>query len=488
MKYQTSLIGRAILAVLLTFGFYGLAIAIALALFWIVYAEFMIWRRVQWQITLFCIIGGLTILWAILPRWDFFTPPGPRLTKKQHPRLFAQIFEIAQLVKQRIPTEVYLVSDVNAFVTERGGVWGIGARRVMGIGLPLLQAMTISQLRATLAHEFGHYYGGDTALAPWVYKTRGALARTLEGLGDSLLQIPFQAYAELFMRITQSISRQQEFSADALAARVIGRQHLIEGLRVVNGVGPAYQGYWQNELAPVLSSGLRPPLAEGFAQFIAARAVANAMEQIVTDQIKNEQTNVYDTHPALRERIAAVDRMALGREDENTAAISLLNNVAGMERELLAQMFGKQVADLNPVQWQDVGKLVYLPAYEKTFADYALALRGLTPMTVPKFLPLPNELSRRLQEQADHTLTEEEKQAGVWNIVGIALTLALVKQGWEISAPPGLPVAVRQGDQCIEPLIALQHLATGKMSADAWREKCNAWGIANLSLSEGDNQ
>jgi Zn-dependent protease with chaperone function len=488
MKNQISLVGRSILAVLLTFGFYGLAIAIAFVLFWIVYAEFMIWRRVQWQITLACIVGGLTILWAILPRWDFFTPPGPRLTKKQHPRLFAQIFEIAQLVKQRTPAEVYLVPDVNAFVTERGGIWGIGARRVMGIGLPLLQAMTISQMRAVLAHEFGHFYSGDTALAPWVYKTRGALARTLEGLGDSLLQIPFQAYAEMFMRITQSISRQQELSADALAARVIGRQHLIEGLRVVNGVGPAYQGYWQNELAPVLSAGMRPPLAEGFAQFIAARAVANAMEQIVTDQIKNEQTNIYDTHPALRERIAAVERLALGREDDYAPAITLLNNVEGMERALLAQMFGGKFAELNPVRWEDVGRLVYLPAYEKTFADYALALRGLTPMTVPEFLPLPNELSRRLQEQADHTLTEEEKQAGVWNIIGIALTLALVKQNWKLFAPPGLPITMRQGDHRIEPLIALQNLSTGKMSADEWRANCNAWGIANLALSEGDHQ
>ena len=190
----------------------------------------------------------------------------------------------------------------------------------------------------------------------------------------------------------------------------------------------------------------------------------------------------------MRERIAAVERLALGRADDYAPAITLLNNVEGMERALLAQMFGGKFAELNPVRWEDVGRLVYLPAYEKTFADYALALRGLTPMTVPEFLPLPNELSRRLQEQADHTLTEEEKQAGVWNIIGIALTLALVKQNWKLFAPPGLPITMRQGDHRIEPLIALQNLSTGKMSADEWRANCNAWGIANLALSEGDHQ
>jgi Zn-dependent protease with chaperone function len=33
---------------------------------------------------------------------------------------------------------------------------GFGSRRVMGLGLPLLQALNVSQLEAVLAHEFGH--------------------------------------------------------------------------------------------------------------------------------------------------------------------------------------------------------------------------------------------------------------------------------------------------------------------------------------------
>jgi Zn-dependent protease with chaperone function len=55
---------------------------------------------------------------------------------------------------------------------------------VMGLGLPLLQTLTVSQFRAVMAHEFGHYYGGDTKLGPWVYKTRAAIVRTLLGISQ----------------------------------------------------------------------------------------------------------------------------------------------------------------------------------------------------------------------------------------------------------------------------------------------------------------
>ncbi|CAG0951056.1 hypothetical protein ANRL3_00239 [Anaerolineae bacterium] len=484
MKSQTaSLAGRALLAVLLTIGFYGMAIAIAALLLWVIYAEFFIWHRVQWQFTAFCAGGAIVIIWAILPRWDSFTPPGPRLTVNNQPRLFAEVREIARRVNQHIPAEVYLVPDVNAFVAERGGMMGIGSRRVMGVGLPLMQALTIPQMRAVLAHEFGHFYSGDTKLAPWVYKTRNALARTLEGLGDSILQIPFHGYADLFMRVTQSIPRRQELVADELAARIAGRQNLVDGLRLVNGIAPAFRGYWQNEVGPVLNAGFRPPLVEGLAQFLATRAIADAMEQIVQDQLKNEQTNLYDTHPALRERIAAVERLPLTDVSADTKlAITLLDNVPQLERALLAHLFGDRIIAFDPVKWQDVGATVYVPMYEKVVAQFTPALNQVTVGALGEFLTSPNALTRKVQEQADHTLTHEEKKGAAASIAGMALTRALTRAGWRIDASPGLPIVVRCEEKEIEPLVVLTDLVNGKLTVDEWRQKCERLQIANLEL------
>ena len=212
-----SLTTRALLAVGLLVGFYLLALGLAAVLLYIPYAEWEYANRLHTNVLIFCCGGALAILWAIIPRLDKFPAPGPRLDARDQPRLLQTIDAIAALTGQPAPAEVYLVSDVNAWVADRGGAMGFGARRVMGLGLPLLQTLSIAELRAVLAHEFGHFFAGDTRLGPWIYRTRSAIARTLENLHGSLLQQPFIAYAKLFLRVSQAVSRKQEYAADALA-------------------------------------------------------------------------------------------------------------------------------------------------------------------------------------------------------------------------------------------------------------------------------
>ena len=60
------------------------------------------------------------------------------------------------------PERIYLAPDVNAAVFQRGGLLGFGGKRVLLVGLPLFDALTVRQLRAVIAHEFGHFYGGDS--------------------------------------------------------------------------------------------------------------------------------------------------------------------------------------------------------------------------------------------------------------------------------------------------------------------------------------
>jgi len=95
--------GRVLLAVLLTIGFYSLALGVAGLLLFIVYAEFALIHRVNFQITLVCLVGAGTILWAILPRLGHFVDPGPRLDAEKQPNLFAEIQQIARATGQKMP-------------------------------------------------------------------------------------------------------------------------------------------------------------------------------------------------------------------------------------------------------------------------------------------------------------------------------------------------------------------------------------------------
>src|SRR5882724_7141460 len=176
-----SLTTRAIVAILLMLGFYLLALGLAAGLIWIPYADWVYANRVD-RIAIICIIGAGAILWSILPRFDRFKAPGPRITAAEQPRLFVEISNIARSVGQGMPRDVYLIPDVNAWVAQRGGIMGIGSHRVMALGLPLMALLTVSQFRAVVTHEFGHYYGGDTKLGPWVYRTRTAIIRTVSTL------------------------------------------------------------------------------------------------------------------------------------------------------------------------------------------------------------------------------------------------------------------------------------------------------------------
>jgi heat shock protein HtpX len=231
-----SLAGRALLALALMIGFYVLAVAIALGLLYVPDAEVVYVNRLDLKIALFCVVGAGVILWSIIPRPDRFSAPGPLLSAASQPRLFAAIQEVASATDQAMPEEVYLVTDLNAWVAQRGGVMGFGSRRVMGLGLPLLQVLSATELRAVLAHEFGHYHGRDTKLGPWIYKTRAAIGRTLEGLAahSSALQEPFIWYGNLFLRVSHAVSRRQELTADELAAVTVGARPLIEGLKKIH--------------------------------------------------------------------------------------------------------------------------------------------------------------------------------------------------------------------------------------------------------------
>ena len=165
----SSFTARIILALFLVVGFHALALGTAGGLLFLVFAQVALWDVFNFRLSFLAIIGAAVILWSILPRLDRFEPPGSLLTSGRQPDLFAEIERVSADVRQPMPEEVYLTLEVNAFVTVRGGFMGIGNKRVMGIGVALLASVTTEQFRAVIAHEFGHYYGGDTKLGPWVY-------------------------------------------------------------------------------------------------------------------------------------------------------------------------------------------------------------------------------------------------------------------------------------------------------------------------------
>ena len=103
-----------------------------------------------------------------------FEAPGLRVTQAEQPRLFALIEKVAKAADEPLPDEVYLTMEANAAVAQVPR-----SRRVLIVGVPLMHLMTEREFEGVLAHEFGHYSGGNTKLGRWIYRTRETIGRTM---------------------------------------------------------------------------------------------------------------------------------------------------------------------------------------------------------------------------------------------------------------------------------------------------------------------
>lgn len=485
MDTSRSLRTRALMALFLMVGFYGFALAIAGGLLWVPYAEYVYLERVDGRLAVFCLIGAGTILWALVPRIDNFEAPGPRLTPATAPYLFSIIEEIARATSQPRPEEVYLLGEVNAFVTQRGGFMGFGSRRVMGVGLPLLKALSPAELRSVIAHEFGHFVSGDVALGPWIYKTRAAIFRALEGLSGNILQALFEWYGRMFMRMTMQVSREQEFVADATAARVAGVAPAVSALKRVEFIAPAYGSYINNEVMPVLSAGFLPPMGEGFDRYLADPDMAKMFHDYAAQALGTE-VGEYDSHPPTLERIAARERIKQKpKEHPKDATAVMLKEPERHIRALMEHMYGKEnVVKLKPIKWDDVGEKVYATMWASMVQEHTRWLGTLTADQIPAdkkwFVKKGAELAS-MHNRPD--IGAEQQIEYTKHVLLCAVGAALLKAGWRIETAPGRPLSVRNGDEHFEPHLAIGQLADGSMKVADWVAKCNALGITGIRLA-----
>jgi hypothetical protein len=237
---------------------------------------------------------------------------------------------------------------VNAAVSEHAKLLGlIPGRRYLYLGLPLLQSLTVPQLRAVLAHELGHYSGAHTRLGAVAYRGRLAIGGTVARIGRwNVAGWPIRLYARLYLIIDSAVSRRQELEADAAAVRVAGRAAAVGALTEVEVVNSAYNFYLGRYVAPGAELGLLPHnVFAGFGELIAARADEIARLRANTEP--SRETSVWDTHPPLGVRIAHINAQPEGAlSADERRAVELLPDLDAIGRrlhELVIKVEGREV-------------------------------------------------------------------------------------------------------------------------------------------------
>ena len=447
---------------------------------------------------LFGIVIAATMVWSLIPRRDKFTAPGMLLARAAHPKLFAELDGIAAALSEKVPGEVYLIGEPNAFVADRGGVMGFGSRRVMGLGLPLLALLTVSEFRAVLAHEFAHYYGGDTSLGPWVYKTKTSMVRIVENIGSvgelariAILGLMYMVVATLlkwffmaFLRGINVVSRKQEYRADELACLIAGRRNLISGLQALHRAATAWTAYWNNEVAPALNDGSLVAVGEGFSRFVSVPQISAAISKDLETRLREEKTQPYDTHPPLRDRMAAAEKLSDSAvAQDSQPASSLLENLPAAEMQFVENLIPDLPAGtLKYVGWDEVGMRVTIPGWRKFVSEYAEPLQGVKAESVPDHVSKFRQIGSRIRDPKGMLLSPEQRTVRAAGLFAAALALRMTELGWKIEVQPGI-FRIFKADREFNPFLAVQQLLAGKMSPDQWRTQCRELDLSEIVLA-----
>ena len=305
---------RAAVAVLTLAGFYVVALLVLGGLAALTVLAFRLGAGVLGGklgfVTIAAMVGVVVALWKVA-RARPGTPAGPVLLRADAPELWALVDEVAELTGTRPPDEIRLAPDVNAGVMEHARLLGlVGGTRHMVIGVPLLQGLTVDQVRAVLAHEMGHYAHDDTRLSVVVHRGRAVIGQTLAQLSGSLPGWLLRQYGKLYLLVSAATGRRQELAADALMVAAVGRATAQSALRESEVVDLAWRFYlgayvdigWDAGLAPT-SEGFYG----GFGRLLAARS--DELASLRTAPV-DEARSRWDSHPPTGARVLAMERLA----------------------------------------------------------------------------------------------------------------------------------------------------------------------------------
>jgi Zn-dependent protease with chaperone function len=343
-------------------------------------------------------------------------PQGIILQRTQTPNLFALVNQLS--VKLQVPKfyQILLTDEFNAGVVQvpHAGFFA-GYKNYLMIGLPLLQALSVNQFRAVLAHELGHISGNHSRFGGWIYRQWSIWAQFQARLQYSnyrhwmpVLNVFLNWYAPFFSAYSFVLRRANEYEADRCAAEISGAKTVAEMLVAIKVKAQKVDLFW-SEVYQQVNQQVTPPTD-------AYGSLAAALKADLTENVQSwlevalaQKTNTADTHPCLRDRLAALGYTpeqipALPPDLPSSAAEKLLGNALPALISQLNKSWQEGVAtswQQRHAQVQDLTALADKAVMQKLELEEAwkLAQWAFEHREDDKAVPL---LQQCLGQEADH--------------------------------------------------------------------------------------
>lgn len=237
---------------------------------------------------------------AMDDEWELRLPP------KAMQGLLGLVREVAEEQSLPMPDEVrlHVESTAHVYEEERRG----SAVRILVIGGAALASLDREALSGVIAHELGHFAGGDTAFSRRAFRGQRAMLY----VEFALIRRPWnplgwllRGYHLLFRVAYAANQREQEYAADRYQIQRIGKKRTARTLIAVSAID---EMPWSR-----LSS-----VAEWFAvmrtrnlsvygeQVRRARQVTPSQWQEACRRALKQTPAVFDSHPCLRNRLKAM--------------------------------------------------------------------------------------------------------------------------------------------------------------------------------------
>jgi Zn-dependent protease with chaperone function len=286
------------------------------------------------------ILGG--VLWTlslVRPLFSSLSKPvaASRISRRDEPALFAFAERLADKVGCPRPDIICLDLDVNASAYYESSLFGLGQRTfTLTLGMPLVAGMTLCQLSGVMTHEFGHFGQRGSGLLDRFIKRINLwfaaaadrpdllddLIQTLTSDGHYLMKIVglvlmlLVGLGRFFLRClmlvgllaSASLMRRMEFDADSYEVGLIGSAEFAASSKRLVALTIAHELTFRHAFTS-MHCRILPSDIVAFTAELADRAPK--VRKRATKMIENEKMSWLASHPPIRDRIAAAERLNL---------------------------------------------------------------------------------------------------------------------------------------------------------------------------------
>jgi len=372
--------------------------------------------RVTWKLVQTGLGGGsdavASFLLALAPAFLFLflfkglfsirrgmDPSLVEVTAAEQPQLFDFVHRVARDAGAPAPHRIFLSPRVNAAVFYDLSLRNLllPTRKNLEIGLGLVNVLSLDELKAVIAHEFGHFAQRTMAVGRWVYTAQQVAGHIvaargwLDGALDLLSRFDLRiAWIGWIMRLLvwsiravldtafrgillaqRALGRHMEFQADLVAVSLTGSDSLVHGLHKLGMADSAAEravsfahGQLMQERGVEDLFALQTRFLERIREIFDDEEMGRtprrpdsdrAAHRVFEDQLA-QPPRMWSTHPPNREREENAKARYLPSTLDERSSWSLFADPEALRRRLtshllgqMAEAEGREVPEIEPL-------------------------------------------------------------------------------------------------------------------------------------------